>query len=114
MTVARLLADDVTLAHMLAKHIFVSVQVATVTGPAKAAIEEAGGSVRRVYYNKLGMRALLLPDWFAKKGRMLPRAVQMVPYKKQWRYDVVGSLPPPDAAAALGQLQDSQPVPSAA
>lgn len=90
------------------------VQVAAVTGPARAAVEQAGGSVRRVYYNKLGMRALLLPDWFIKKGRLLPRAVQMVPYKKQWRYDDVGSLPPPDAGATLLMSQQAESRPSAA
>ena len=66
---------------------------------AREAIEEAGGVVTRVWYNALGMRALLLPDWFAKKGRQLPRAVRIVPYKKQWRYDRTGTLPPPDAPA---------------
>ena len=26
-----------------------------------------------VYYNKLGLRALLNPGWFERKGRLLPR-----------------------------------------
>jgi hypothetical protein len=78
-----------------------AVQVATVSGPARAAIEQAGGMVHRVYYNKLGMRAMLLPDWFAKKERSVPRAVQMVPYKKQWRYDRVGTIPATEAPAAV-------------
>jgi large subunit ribosomal protein L15 len=77
------------------------VQVACVTERARAAIEGAGGKVHKVYYNQLGMRAMLLPEWFAKKGRLVPRAVQMVPYKKQWRYDRVGTIPATEAAASV-------------
>lgn len=72
-------------------------QIANISATAQQAIEDAGGKVTKVYYNKLGIRALLLPDWFPKKGRMLPHAVQMVPYKKAWRYDRVGTLPTPSA-----------------
>ena len=39
-------------------------------------MEKAGGSVTTVYYNKLGLRALLQPDWFEAKGRLLPRAAR--------------------------------------
>jgi large subunit ribosomal protein L15 len=77
------------------------VQVAVVTSPARETIERAGGTVHKVYYNKLGMRALLLPDWFVKKQRLVPRAVQMVPYKKAWRYDRVGTIPATQAPARL-------------
>ena len=52
-----------------------------------------GGSVTTVYYNKLGLRALLMPEWFEKKGRLLPRPARPPP--KKWdHYDTVGSLPP--------------------
>lgn len=71
------------------------------TGPARAFIEKAGGVVRRVYYSKLGIRALLLPEWFAKKGRAVPRAVSFIPPKKKWRYDELGVLPAPQRPAAL-------------
>ncbi|KAL2500771.1 Uncharacterized protein Fot_34619 [Forsythia ovata] len=45
-----------------------------VTIKAKAAVEVAGRSVKKVYYNKLGFRALLKPEWFEKKGKLLPKA----------------------------------------
>lgn len=61
--------------------------------------------MKTTYYNPLGMRAVLLPEWFKKKGRLLPRAVQMVPYKKQWRFDCTGSIPATDAPA----LEDMPP-----
>jgi large subunit ribosomal protein L15 len=72
---------------------------------AREAIEAAGGRVTRTYYNPLGLRAVLLPEWFKKKGRLLPRAVQMVPYNKQWRFDRVGSIPAADTPA----LEDVPP-----
>lgn len=75
------------------------VQVSTVSAPARQAIETAGGKVHCVYYNKLGMRAMLRPEWFAKKDRLVPRAVQMVPYKKQWRFDRVGTIPSTEGPA---------------
>ncbi|KAL2486647.1 putative ribosomal protein L18e/L15P [Abeliophyllum distichum] len=55
----------------------ISIEVASgsrVTVRVKAAIEVAGGSVRRVYYNKLGFRALLELECFEKKARLLPKA----------------------------------------
>lgn len=72
---------------------------------AREAIEAAGGRVTRTFYNPLGMRAVLLPEWFVKKGRLLPRAVQMVPYKRQWRFERTGSIPATDAPA----LEDLPP-----
>lgn len=83
----------------------VELEVQRVSEPARELIEAAGGRVRRTYYNKLGMRAVLLPEWFAKKGRLVPRAVQMVPYKKQWRFDGVGTIPAKDEPA----LEDLPP-----
>ncbi|KFK28157.1 hypothetical protein AALP_AA8G479900 [Arabis alpina] len=69
-------------------------EVSRVTVRAKEAVEAAGGSVRRVYYNKLGLKALLKPEWFEKKGRLLPRAARPPP-KQQDRVDSIGRLPAP-------------------
>ncbi|KAJ4910799.1 Ribosomal protein L18e/L15 superfamily protein [Raphanus sativus] len=68
--------------------------VSRVTVRAKEVVEAAGGSVRRVYYNKLGLRALLKPEWFEKKGRLLPKAARPPP-KQQDRVDSIGRLPAP-------------------
>jgi large subunit ribosomal protein L15 len=68
-------------------------QVSQVSDVAKAAVEAAGGSVTTVYYNQLGLRALIRPDWFAAKGRLLPCAARPPP-KLEARFDRVGELPP--------------------
>ncbi|KAK2376735.1 50S ribosomal protein L15 [Trifolium repens] len=72
----------------------IHLEVTRVTVRAKEAVEAAGGSVRRVYYNKLGFRALLKPEWFEKKGRLLPRAARPPP-KQQDKVDSIGRLPAP-------------------
>ncbi|KAK6922864.1 Ribosomal protein L18e/L15P [Dillenia turbinata] len=72
----------------------IHLEVSRVTVRAKAAVEAAGGSVRRVYYNKLGFRALLKPEWFEKKGRLLPRAARPPP-KQRDKVDSIGRLPAP-------------------
>lgn len=69
------------------------IQISQVSNTAKEAIENAGGAVTTVYYNKLGLRALLKPEWFAKKGRVLPRPARPPP-KLEGKFDVIGSLPP--------------------
>ena len=71
-----------------------TLQVSRVTVRAKEAVEAAGGSVRRVYYNKLGFRALLKPEWFEKKGRLLPKAARPPP-KQSDKVDSIGRLPAP-------------------
>jgi large subunit ribosomal protein L15 len=71
-----------------------SLQVTRVTVRAKEAVEAAGGSVRKVYYNKLGFRALLKPEWFEKKGRLLPKAARPPPKQKD-KVDSIGRLPAP-------------------
>lgn len=71
-----------------------TLQVSRVTVRAKAAVEAAGGSVRKVYYNKLGFRALLKPEWFEKKGRLLPKAARPPPKQKD-KVDSIGRLPAP-------------------
>lgn len=52
---------------------------------------------------RAGLRALVDPDWFAKKGRLLPRPARAPP-KLDGRFDVRGSLPPLTALpAAAGE-----------
>ncbi|KAJ4804667.1 hypothetical protein LUZ62_017233 [Rhynchospora pubera] len=72
----------------------IHLEVTRVTSRAKAAVEETGGSVRKVYYNKLGFKALLKPEWFEKKGRLLPKAARPPP-KQLDKVDSVGRLPAP-------------------
>lgn len=72
----------------------IHLEVSRVTVKAKEAVEAAGGSVRKVHYNKLGLRALLKPEWFAKKGRLLPKAARPPP-KLADKVDSIGRLPSP-------------------
>ncbi|TVU21307.1 hypothetical protein EJB05_30935 [Eragrostis curvula] len=72
----------------------IHLEVSRATVRAKAAVEAAGGTVRLVYYNKLGFRALLKPEWFEKKGRLLPKAARPPP-KQQDKVDSIGRLPAP-------------------
>ena len=69
------------------------VQVVQCSATARKAIEATGGSVTTVYYNKLGLRALLKPEAFAKKGRLIPRPARPPP-KLRDRFDAIGELPP--------------------
>jgi large subunit ribosomal protein L15 len=71
----------------------VNLQVSAASATAREAIEKAGGSVTTVYYNKLGLRALTRPEWFDKKGRLLPRPARPPP-KLAGRFDMRGDLPP--------------------
>ncbi|XP_057954803.1 uncharacterized protein LOC131148870 [Malania oleifera] len=94
--IGKQIKDGVRLMGRGAEHIKwpIHLEVSRVTVRAKEAVEAAGGSVRRVYYNKLGFRALLKPEWFEKKGRLLPRAARPPP--KQWdKVDSIGRLPAP-------------------
>jgi large subunit ribosomal protein L15 len=72
----------------------IHLEVSRTTARAKAAVEAAGGTVRLVYYNNLGFRALLKPEWFAKKGRLLPKAARPPP-KQRDKVDSIGRLPAP-------------------
>lgn len=72
----------------------IHLEVSRVTVRAKEAVETAGGSVRRVHYNKLGLRALLKPEWFEKKGRLLPKPARPPPKLKD-KVDSIGRLPSP-------------------
>ena len=71
----------------------VHLQVSETSKSAQQAVEKAGGSVTTVYYNQLGLRALLTPDFFTDKGRQLPRPARPL-YKVAQRYDRIGELPP--------------------
>jgi len=72
----------------------IEIQVSKATEGARAAIENAGGQVDHVYYNKLGLRAMFMPEWFTKKRRLMPRTVRFIPNKHTKVYEVVGSIPP--------------------
>ncbi|KAG0482973.1 hypothetical protein HPP92_011057 [Vanilla planifolia] len=72
----------------------IHLEVSRVTTRAKAAVEAAGGSVWKVHYTKLGFRALLKPEWFEKKRRLLPRAARPPP-KLRDKVDSIGRLPAP-------------------
>ncbi|KAK9806273.1 hypothetical protein WJX72_008027 [[Myrmecia] bisecta] len=71
----------------------VHIEVSQASERAKAAIEKAGGSVTTVYYNKLGLRALLKPEAFEGKGRLIPKPAR-APVKLASRFDRLGVLPP--------------------
>ncbi|KAL3819817.1 hypothetical protein ACJIZ3_005722 [Penstemon smallii] len=94
--IGKQIEDGVRLMGRGAEHIQwpIHLEVSRVTVRAKAAVEAAGGSVRRVYYNKLGFRALLKPEWFEKKGRLIPRAARPPPKQKD-KVDSIGRLPAP-------------------
>eukprot|EP00850_Spirogloea_muscicola_P013676 SM000094S24693 [mRNA] locus=s94:236541:238648:+ [translate_table: standard] len=74
-------------------------EVSRVSQVARAAVEDAGGSVVRVHYNQLGLRALLRPEWFVAKGRLLPRAARPPP-KVMPQVDAIGRLPAPSEPLA--------------
>eukprot|EP00262_Sarcandra_glabra_P001754 TRINITY_DN118_c0_g1_i4.p1 TRINITY_DN118_c0_g1~~TRINITY_DN118_c0_g1_i4.p1 ORF type:complete len:291 (+),score=46.71 TRINITY_DN118_c0_g1_i4:223-1095(+) len=90
----------------------IHLEVSRVTVKAKEAVEAAGGSVRRVYYNKLGFRALLKPEWFEKKGRLLPRAARPPP-KQRDKVDSVGRLPAPTKPIPFLPEEKDAPAPMA-
>lgn len=69
-------------------------EVSRVSQKAKSAVEAAGGSVTKVHYNKLGLKALTDPEWFAKKGRLLPKPARPKP-KILPQVDEIGRLPAP-------------------
>ncbi|KAL1565955.1 50S ribosomal protein L15-like [Salvia divinorum] len=94
--IGKQIEDGVRLMGRGAEHIEwpIHLEVSRVTVRAKAAVEAAGGTVRRVYYNKLGFRALLKPEWFEKKGRLLPKAARPPPKLKD-KVDSIGRLPAP-------------------
>ena len=69
------------------------VEVSRADELAKFALEQAGGSVKLVYFTRLGMRAHLYPERFA----ILPSAPSIPPPKKRHLfvpYDLEGVIPP--------------------
>ncbi|KAG0576707.1 hypothetical protein KC19_5G101700 [Ceratodon purpureus] len=79
------------------------IEVSRVSDRAKTAIEAAGGSVKRVHYNHLGLKALLTPEWFEKKGRLLPQPARPAPRLRE-RIDAVGRLPAPATALPTAEI----------
>lgn len=69
-------------------------QVSSVSPTALKLVEAARGSVERVYYTPLGLKALLKPENFEKKGLALPRPVRAWPPRENGKFDAVGQLPP--------------------
>ena len=67
----------------------IKLEVSQVSEAAKSAIETRGGSVTKVYYNRLALRALTRPEWFANKGREVPRSARPPP-KLASKFDRVG------------------------
>lgn len=57
----------------------IEIEVSQVSKTARDSIERAGGKVTSVYYNRLGLRALTRPEWFEKKGRVIPKPAQPPP-----------------------------------
>ena len=63
-------------------------EVTAASARMRSALEKGGGKLTTVYYNTLGLRALLRPDKFEAKGRVLPRPAKP-PLKLRDRFDVV-------------------------
>lgn len=70
----------------------VKLEVSQVSEAARKAVETRGGSVTKVYYNQLALRALTKPEWFEKKGRQIPKSARPPP-KLASKFDRVGDLP---------------------
>ena len=73
---------------------------------AKKRVEEMGGSLRTVHYNKLGLRALVKPDWFEKKGRLLPQPARPPPRIAR-RVEAIGRLPAPTVPMKSTSVEES-------
>jgi large subunit ribosomal protein L15 len=69
----------------------IEIEVSQASRKAREAVQQAGGQVTTVYYNKLGLRALVNPEWFEKKQRVIPRPASPPP-KLADKFDRVGSL----------------------
>jgi large subunit ribosomal protein L15 len=69
----------------------VRLEVSRASAKAKEIIERAGGSVTRVHYNRLGLRALLQPEKFP---RGLPKPARAPPKIRPF-IDREGTLPAP-------------------
>ena len=77
----------------------IDLEVSRVSAEAKAAVEAQGGSVVKVHYNKLGIRALLKPHKFPNG---LPKPARTPPFLKH-KVDREGTLPPTGRAGGVQQ-----------
>lgn len=64
------------------------IEVSDASESAKRAVEEAGGSVKLVWYNRLGLRYLLKPDKFERPPRR--EAVPPPKYRRKYEEQQVG------------------------
>lgn len=71
----------------------ISIEVSKISENAKKVIQDQGGTVESVYYNPLGLRALMRPEWFKDKGRLIPKMVRQIPPKHIGKFDRLGTLP---------------------
>jgi large subunit ribosomal protein L15 len=70
----------------------IHVEVSAASSHAKGLVEAAGGSVATVYFNALGLRALLRPGWPEAIGRRPPGPASPPP-KRAARFERVGVVP---------------------
>lgn len=75
----------------------VHLQVSKCSLKAEEAIERNGGTVRLVYYDKTGLRGLLKPEAYLKKGLMIPEPARYIPAKRRPAYDFPGDTLPDTA-----------------
>ncbi|CAG9460699.1 unnamed protein product [Pedinophyceae sp. YPF-701] len=80
------------------------IEVTRATDAAARAVRAAGGSVTTVYYNKLGLFAMLKPHNLERKGRKLPQPARPPP-KLITKFDKIGSIPAPETLDELPQLR---------
>jgi large subunit ribosomal protein L15 len=57
----------------------IDIEVSRASKSAIAKVEAQGGRIVCGYYNRLALRALTRPEWFAKKGRLIPRRAKPPP-----------------------------------
>lgn len=70
----------------------IHLEVSAVSLHARQVIEAAGGSVSTVYFNALGLRALLRPGWPEAIGRKPPGPASPPP-KRAARFEKIGVVP---------------------
>lgn len=71
----------------------VRLEVSAVSQRARELVEDAGGSVSTVYFNALGLRALLRPGGAAMRSRCRPPGPANPPPKKASRFERIGVVP---------------------
>jgi len=87
----------------------VHLQVSKCSIEAEKAIEKNGGTVRLVYYDKTGLRALLKPEAYLKKGLMIPEPARHIPPKRMAAYDFIGDTLP-ETKIELNEEQFAAPT----